>query len=150
MSQTKKWRVLNSNALKFLAAFLMVIDHVGLFFFPYDMTWRCIGRLALPLFAFALSEGCRYTKNKTKHFAVLCGAAVLCQIVYYIFSQSLTMSIFVTFTFSVAIIYAMQAFKKSIFETHGLRERVVIGSVLLVAVLLTRQFCKAFSVDYGF
>ena len=64
----KNVRVLNANAIKFLAAAIMVIDHVGLLFFPQTAIFRYIGRVSMPLFAFAVSEGCRYTKNKTKHF----------------------------------------------------------------------------------
>ena len=67
----KNARVLNANALKFLAAALMLVDHIGYLLFPQALFLRIIGRLSFPLFAFAISEGCRYTKNKTKHFLLI-------------------------------------------------------------------------------
>lgn len=41
----------------------MVIDHVGLFFFPQFFILRIIGRLAFPLFAWFIANGARYTSN---------------------------------------------------------------------------------------
>ena len=55
---------LSGNALKIIAAISMVIDHVGLMFFPTLKILRIIGRLAYPIFAFMIAEGCYYTKNK--------------------------------------------------------------------------------------
>ena len=56
MHSLQKLRVLNTNGLKFLAAALMVVDHIGMLFFPTQKVWRIIGRLSMPLFAFALSK----------------------------------------------------------------------------------------------
>ena len=52
----QKVRFLNSNAIKFIAAFTMLVDHVGYMFFD-ELVWRIIGRIAMPLFAFAIAEG---------------------------------------------------------------------------------------------
>lgn len=43
------------EALKWLAVVTMVVDHVGLAFFPEVLTFRVVGRLALPLFAFLMA-----------------------------------------------------------------------------------------------
>lgn len=40
------------DALKLLALVLMVIDHIGYFFFPDQMVWRALGRGAAPIFLF--------------------------------------------------------------------------------------------------
>lgn len=146
----KNIRVCNSNTIKFLAAALMVIDHVGLLFFPTLPIFRWIGRLSLPLFAFAVSEGCRYTKNKTKHFALLFGLAALCQIVYYVAMKSLYMCILVTFSLSVLTIYALQNCKKQLFDGKLLKDKVLSASVFAVTVFLVWRFCRVLEVDYGF
>ena len=145
-----KLRFLNSNAVKFLAAILMVIDHVGLLFFPYNMVFRYIGRLSMPLFAFAISEGCRYTKNKIKHLALLSGLALLCQIVYFVTMESLYMCILVTFSLSVVTIYALQFCKQTLFGTDGILKKAV--SVLLFAACVGGVYflCKVLTIDYGF
>ena len=46
-----KCRFLNANALKLIAAASMLIDHMGLMFFPEVILFRALGRLAMPLFA---------------------------------------------------------------------------------------------------
>ena len=67
----KKLRFLNGNVLKIIAAILMVIDHIGFTFFPSVMILRYIGRLAMPVFAFMIAEGCRYTKDKLRYFLTI-------------------------------------------------------------------------------
>ena len=145
-----KIRFLNANAIKFLAAIFMVIDHVGLLFFPQILTLRYIGRLSMPLFAFAVSEGCRYTKNKVKHLALMAGLALLCQIVYYVAMESLYMCILVTFSLSVITIYALQYCKATIFSKRSWLQKllsVVLFSACVAAVYLA---CAQLTIDYGF
>lgn len=145
----QKIRCLNSNAIKFIAAFTMLVDHVGYMFFD-ELVWRIIGRIAMPLFAFAIAEGCHYTKNKLKHFLMLFGLAVMCQAVYFIFDPGATLySILFTFSFATLIIYAMQYFKKSCFAKDGIH--IAISFVLFAAsICFTYWFCKSNEVDYGF
>ena len=59
-------KFLTGNALKILAALFMTIDHIGVMLFPRVLVLRIIGRLALPIFAFMIAEGCKYTRNKKK------------------------------------------------------------------------------------
>ena len=61
-------KFLTGNALKILAAIFMTIDHIGVMLFPRMLILRIIGRLALPVFAFMIAEGCKYTRNKKKYF----------------------------------------------------------------------------------
>ena len=63
--------------LKYIAMASMLIDHIGATFFP-EMIWlRCIGRLAFPIFAFFVAEGCEKTHDIKRYalrmviFAVL-------------------------------------------------------------------------------
>lgn len=154
MNALKKIRFLNSNTLKILAAVLMVIDHVGLMFFPSRLFLRKIGRLSMPLFAFAISEGCRYTRDKVKHFLLPFGLGVLCQIVYYFFDNgSLYMCILITFSLSILLIYAMQYFKQKLFDTQATTASKIFAGLLFVATLVgANLFCnlKFLYVDYGF
>lgn len=116
----QKTRVLSGNALKILAAACMLCDHVAYMLVPstspLQLPLRAVGRLALPLFAYMLAEGCRYTRDKFRHFALLFCVAVGCQIVYYLFDNgNLDMSVLVTFTLSESLIFALQKFKKDLF-----------------------------------
>ena len=55
---------LNNNQLKILAIVIMTIDHVGMEIMPQFRILRIIGRLAFPIFAFMIAEGCHHTKNR--------------------------------------------------------------------------------------
>ena len=61
-------RFLSGNSLKLIAALTMLIDHMGIMLFPNVAVLRCIGRISFPIFAFMISEGARYTKDKTRYF----------------------------------------------------------------------------------
>ncbi len=144
--------VVNGNALKFIAAALMLVDHIGYMFFPQVQILRIIGRLSFPLFAFALSEGCRYTKNKLRHFSLIFGLAVLCQTVYYFFDDgNLYMSVLVTFSLSVLTVYALQFFKQSLFsdKTDGL-DKGLSCTLFAATLLCDYALCQVFTIDYGF
>ena len=147
-----KLRFINANTLKFLACIFMVIDHVGFLLFPTrEYYWlRIIGRLSLPLFAFSLAEGCRYTKNKLMHFSLLAGLARIVQVVYYLYDGSLYMSILVTFSFSVVCIYALQFFKKTLFSHYKWWWKILAAAPFVVAVAITYFACEWVYIDYGF
>ena len=114
----KKMRFLSGNAIKIIAVITMFIDHFGLMFYPDNMALRAIGRLAMPLFAFMIAESARYTKNKAQHFLLLFGLGAVCQIVYQIAMGANAMplyNILITFSLSTIILYALDAFKRSLF-----------------------------------
>lgn len=150
-------KILNGNGIKLLAAVLMVVDHIGMFFFPQAMWLRCIGRISLPLFAYMLAEGCRYTKNKFNHLALLALVAAVCQIALFVAAHSLYMCILVTFTLSTIIIYSLQHFKRCAFCGGSplsvfLSAAGFVGTVFLTFVLTNIREINGmpFAVEYGF
>ena len=80
-------KILSSNTLKTIAFISMVIDHVGLVFFPTVIAFRIVGRLAFPIFAFMISEGARYTKNRLAYFLRMLICGILFNAVYYYFTR---------------------------------------------------------------
>ena len=42
--------------IQMIAALTMLIDHIGMVFFPSAIGFRAIGRLSFPLFAFGIAE----------------------------------------------------------------------------------------------
>ena len=145
-------KLISGNQLKILAAIFMVIDHIGLMFFPSMRIFRCIGRLSMPIFAFMISEGAKYTKNKLKYFLSVFILAVICQTVYYFADGgSLYMSILVTFSISILLIYALDYFKKTCFsDTASIYEKVLSGVVFVLGVIVTYILNKYLTIDYGF
>ena len=95
---------LSGNALKLIAAAAMVADHVGYLFFPTVAALRIIGRLAFPIFAYMIAEGCGYTRNKLKYFLHVFLLAVICQIVYFVAARDTHMNILVTFSLAILLI----------------------------------------------
>ena len=151
----KKLQFLNANALKVLACITMVIDHVGLLFFPSQLIFRKIGRLALPLFAFLLAEGCKYTRNKKKHFLLLLFFASVCQCVYDIFAylngDQVYVCILVTLLLAELCIFALQYFKRQLFkENNSLSKKILSIVPFLCAVGFTAFLCDIQTIDYGF
>ena len=49
---------LSNNQLKILAMVAMTLDHVGAYLFPHVLWLRLVGRLAFPVYAFMIAEGC--------------------------------------------------------------------------------------------
>ncbi len=54
---------LTSYHLKLIAALTMLVDHIGVVFYP-DLDWlRVIGRISFPLFIWLLVQGESHTKD---------------------------------------------------------------------------------------
>ena len=90
---------LSGSTLKILACLFMVIDHVGLTFFPEHDIFRILGRLAFPLFAFFIAEGSRYSKHKLRRFLLIFAIGLAFFAFYYVYDGSLYGNIFLTFPF---------------------------------------------------
>ncbi|MBO7357578.1 MAG: hypothetical protein J6U37_03530 [Lachnospiraceae bacterium] len=142
---------LNSNAIKFIALISMTIDHVGLMLFPDMMMLRYIGRLAFPIFAYMIAEGCFYTRNKKKHFLMIFGLGVLCQFVYYFALNSLNQGILIAFSLSVLTIYSIDfAFiKREQYIRLLLPAGMLILDAFLCLYLPTLLPHTDYAVDYG-
>ena len=134
--------LLSGNALKILAAIFMTIDHIGVMLFPRVEILRIIGRLALPIYAFMIAEGCKYTRNKKKYFGMVFGLGAVCQIVYYLFDGSLYFSILITFSLSILMIYALQYWKQ--------KKTALSGLVFAAAVIATYLLNQRLTIDYDF
>ena len=57
----------DTGLLGLLACAFMVVDHVGVVFFPRLIWMRVIGRIALPLFAWGIAIGATHTRNIGKY-----------------------------------------------------------------------------------
>ncbi len=128
----------------------MVLDHIGVILFPDVVLFRVLGRLAFPLFAFMIAEGCRHTRHKWRYFGSVFGVAVLCQTVLYLYDRSLEMNVLLTFSLSILLIYALQWFSAHFFATQTpvwLRMAVLFTLLLGVTGVLILDLLV--DLDYG-
>lgn len=58
---------MSAAVLKVIAALCMLIDHVGYWFFPHADLLRIIGRIAFPIYAFCIAEGCFRTRSRGQY-----------------------------------------------------------------------------------
>lgn len=134
---------LNSNQLKLLALLTMTVDHIGVHLFPQYPILRIIGRLAFPIYAYCIAEGCVHTKNRKKYLMQMAGMALLCQLVYFFAMGSLFQCILVTFTLSILTIYAIDS-------GSSVKAAAALCAVVLIAVFLPQWLPNTdFAVDYG-
>ncbi|XEC93076.1 TraX family protein [Paenibacillus tarimensis] len=70
--------------MQIIAILTMLVDHIGIVFFPDESIWRTIGRIAFPLYAFALVIGYYKTTDRRKYLLRLTVIAVLSQLPYQI------------------------------------------------------------------
>jgi hypothetical protein len=68
--------------MQFLAMLTMLIDHLGIVFFPENLWFRCIGRLAMPLYAYALTVGFGRTRHFGRYALRLAAIAAFSQLPY--------------------------------------------------------------------
>ena len=149
LSEKRFFKGLNNNQLKIIAMISMLIDHVGLMFFPRVKILRFIGRLAFPIYAYMIAEGCRYTKNRKKYLGIIAVMAIIFQIVYFVFMQSIYQGILVNFSFSIATIFAIESFFKNKKALNKIFMVVFISTVLFIYLCLPIIFEEyGFYIDY--
>ena len=122
--------LLSGNQLKIIAMITMLIDHIGVNLFPSVTILRVIGRLSFPIFAYMIAEGCRYTRDRKNYLFTIAALGILCQLVFYVFTQSLYQGILITFTISIVTIYAIDGL---IYGKNNY-SRAAWGGVLLIAL----------------
>ena len=128
----------------------MVCDHVGMILFPSISILRDIGRLSFPIFAFLIAEGAKRTRNKLRHLLTMAGFAAVIQICYFIYDRSLEMSVLITFTLSLLLIYALDFLKEEIFAEKTDILMIIVSSAALVgAAVLAITLDHLVDLDYG-
>lgn len=146
------------NALKVIACISMLIDHIGYLLLPEVDALRYIGRLAMPIFAFFIGEGCLYTRDRKKYFLRLFTLGMICQAVYvleYLIMKSgdpCYLNILLTFSASVVLCSAfLNCFDKNGRHKKG-RANYILGLVLtavLVVCALGEEGIIPVTFDYG-
>lgn len=123
--------------LEWIAMFSMLIDHIGYTFFPYEFTWRVIGRLAFPLYTYLLVRGLVFTKNKNRYLLRLFYLALLSQVPFMLLFEVESLNvIFTLFLFGSSIV---------IFEKTSSPFRLLCLLIAGIGIFLIDDY-----IDYGF
>ena len=142
---------LNGNILKILACIFMLMDHMGYILWP-EIEWlRWVGRLAFPIFAFFIAEGCKYTRNKYRYFGVILCLGLIMALIQYLATNELYINIFLTFSVSILLVYFLHYIKKIIFENSTPKMSVAYFAILLALAIIVTLFVDSIvNFDYGF
>ena len=138
---------LDATALKCIGLVTMTVDHIGYILFPNVILLRVVGRLAYPIFAYLIAEGCTYSRHKAKYFLSVLVTGLLCSIASYGAEQSLYQSIMITFACAIGLIFLL--------ERAMVRKRALwiglFGAALTVCFLLFQiRIIPDLQTDYGF
>ena len=141
---------MNATQLKIIGIVSMTIDHIGYFLFPQMTVLRVIGRLAYPIFAYMIAEGCRYTRNKARYFCMVLAIACACSTAAYFAERSLYQSIFTTFSCAMLLIFALDVAAKTAERARIIRwgASAVMLTFLYFAVFQLRLI-PGLETDYG-
>ena len=141
---------LTGNQLKIIAMVAMTCDHVGMQLFPQFLWLRMIGRLAMPIYAFLIAEGCRHTRDRKKYLLRLLGMGALCQIVYLLAMGSLYQCILITFSLSVIYICLYDTVERGPSFGNRLCLGLYTGLVFFLCTVLPDLLPHTdFEIDYG-
>ena len=115
-----------------------------------DELLRIIGRLAFPIFAYTIAEGCKYTKNRKRYLFTIVGVAVICQLVYFFAMKSVYQCIFVTFSLSILLVYAIDYAREKKTAVSIFCLLCVMSAIYIIAEILPDVLKSTdFEIDYG-
>jgi len=148
-TQPKVFQILDGTMLKIIAMVCMVFDHVGDMFFSGVMWPRMIGRLAMPLFAFCIAEGFRYTHDKKKYLIRMGIFALVSEIPFDLaFTGTIDLShqnIMLTFFLSIL---ALMLYNLVSYSSDGKKRawRIILGILIVLSIAALALLLKA---DYS-
>ena len=132
---------LDATVLKLIGVVTMTIDHIGYILFPKLALLRIIGRLAYPIFAYLIAEGCTYSRHKMKYFLSVLGIGLPCSVASYWAERSLYQSIMITFACSIGLIFLPLL----VWLGKRKREKVLALTVGLCLIVLEMGGVQVFS-----
>ncbi|MBQ9313406.1 MAG: conjugal transfer protein TraX [Clostridia bacterium] len=131
---------MSSFVLKVMACIFMLIDHIGISFFPKISILRAIGRLAFPIFAFQASVGFDKTSHKEKYIIRMIIFTIISQIPFYFLRKvSLVkpaplLNIGATLTLGLLALYCLDRIKKPWLKF------ISIGFIILLSIIVPMEY----------
>lgn len=141
---------MSANVLKMIALITMTIDHVGLMLLP-DYEWmRAVGRIAFPIFAFMIAEGCRYTRDRKRYLSQIAILGIGMQIVLFVVSGSLYQSVFISFTLAIILIYMIDRARNKQQILEWIYVVVTVLAIIFLCLILPKILYETdYDIDYN-
>ena len=148
MDRLEKIQVLDGTTLKLIAMACMAIGHVGDNFFPDHLWMQAIGRIAMPIFAFCVSEGFTHTRDKGRYLMRMGAFALVSEVPFDLVTSGRALELShqnIMMTFFWAIL-GLMAYERIVGEQPA-RGRKAAGIVALVAFVIVSLLLRF---DYNF
>ena len=135
-----EYQKLNSTHLKLIALITMTIDHIGAVIFTETEIFRIIGRIAFPIFAFLLTEGIFYTKNKWKYLSRLLIFALISEIPFNLALKDHSIfysdhqNVFFSLAIGLLMMIILEEIKKK--ELHYILDYALSLLILIIACII--------------
>ena len=149
MKKLNRIQFLDGTMLKIIAMVSMVFDHMGDMFFP-DLLWpRMIGRLAMPIFAFCIAEGYRYTRDKNRYLLRMGIFALVSEVPFdlafegavSLAHQNIMLSFFLSIL-ALKLFDLIRGEKKEDTEKYGMG-RTILGVLCVISIAAVALLVKA-------
>lgn len=130
---------MTSFILKIIAVTTMLSDHLGYVIFGKFSFMNYIGRLSFPIFAFLITEGYKHTKSLKKYFSRLLIFAIISQIPYMLYINTLSN----VFTLNILFTLTLGLFGITIYD------KIKYKSLGLLTIIIFSFIANFIHLDYG-
>ncbi|WJH30122.1 conjugal transfer protein TraX [Paenibacillus sp. CC-CFT742] len=121
--------------MQWIAMITMLIDHIGAVFYPQVDELRIIGRIAFPIYAFAVYIGYKHTRNVQKYIWRLFWIAVLSQVPFMVAFNHLSLNVVWTLWSSLLVLLVLDKLPNRLLGIP-----IVIGAGIIMEIT---------AMDYG-
>lgn len=121
--------------MQWIAMITMLIDHIGAVFYPQVDELRIIGRIAFPIYAFAVYIGYKHTRNVQKYIWRLFWIAVLSQFPFMAAFNHLSLNVVWTLWSSLLVLLVLDKLPNRLLGIP-----IVIGAGIIMEIT---------AMDYG-
>lgn len=135
--ELKKYKKIDAITLKYLAMFMMLLDHLWATIVPGNDWMNYIGRLAFPIFAFQIVEGYFHTKDYKQYLKRLFIFALISEIPFNLMTSGSYIYPFgqnVIFTFIYGIV-SIQAIEEIIKRNHVVKNVVKVLLMMILSII---------------
>ncbi|MUT66061.1 TraX family protein [Paenibacillus sp. NEAU-GSW1] len=117
--------------MQMIAMLSMLLDHIGVVWFPDDTAWRMIGRLALPLYAYALVLGYLRTRSVNSYLLRMLAIAAISQLPYSLAFHTLEINTVGTLFICLLMLWALDKLQ----DKRALQAAVIAAAILFVELV---------------